>query len=67
MHTRQGVAVPALSQDSARPNPSSYEQDAARRAALHQQNWDAEPLTPWQELLLDRLAHRNQPDRAVQS
>jgi hypothetical protein len=34
MPTRQSGAVPARSQDSARPNPVRYEQDAARRAAL---------------------------------
>lgn len=54
MHTRQGVAEPALSQDSARPNPSNYEQDALRREQLHQSFWSEEPLTPWQELILCR-------------
>ena len=50
MHTRQGVAEPALSQDSA----DDYEQDAERRAAQHQQFWSDEPLTTWQEFILCR-------------
>jgi hypothetical protein len=50
MHTRQGVAEPALSQHS----PDDYEQDAERRAAQHQQFWSDEPLTQWQEFILCR-------------
>jgi hypothetical protein len=50
MHTRQGVAEPALSQHS----PDDYEQDAQRRAAQHQQFWSDQPLTRWQEFILCR-------------
>ncbi|MCU1223613.1 MAG: hypothetical protein JWQ42_1706 [Edaphobacter sp.] len=50
MHTRQGVAEPALSQHSR----DDYEQDAQRRAARHQQFWSEEPLTPRQEFILCR-------------
>jgi hypothetical protein len=50
MHTRQGVAIPALSQHSAPPDP--YEQDALRRQSLHQQLWMDEALTPWQRFML---------------
>jgi len=50
MHTRQGVAEPALSQHS----PDDYQQDAERRAAQHQQFWSDEPLTQWQEFILCR-------------
>lgn len=47
MHTRQGVAVPALIQDSA-SFFDNYEQDALRRATLHRELWKSEPLTPSQ-------------------
>jgi len=50
MHTRQGVAEPALFQHS----PDNYEQDAQSRAARHHQFWSGEPLTDWQEFILCR-------------
>ena len=45
MHTRQGVAEPALSQDSV----DNHKLDAQRK-----QFWSDEPLTPWQEFVLCR-------------
>jgi hypothetical protein len=51
MHTRQGVARPALFQHT---QPDNYEQDALRRQAVHTSFWSQEPLTAWQELLLCR-------------
>lgn len=55
MHTRQGVANPALLQNSASfSSPSdNYEQDALRRAALHDELWQGEPLTSWQRFMLE--------------
>jgi hypothetical protein len=48
LNALQGVAEPALSQESARrflPTSTDYEEDWRRREALHASFWSEEPLT----------------------
>jgi hypothetical protein len=58
MRTRQGVARPALTQHTQQDN---YEQDAERRAALHAELWEAEPLSSWQQFILHNQVRRSRP------
>lgn len=60
MHTRQGVATPALAQNSASIT-DNYDRDAARRQQLHEALWAEEPLSWWQRVILRSEASEVRP------